>query len=351
MSTPTSTPAHGPEAEAGARAFPSGWFRLLAADAVPPGAVRTVRAMGGDRVVFRTASGRLGVVDPICPHLGAHLGHGGRVIGESLRCPFHGLRYGVDGSCVGAEGPGRPPRARVGSLRAIEWQGQVMAFLDPRGGAPEWSLPALDDAELGPAREATMRLRGHAQAVAENGVDFGHFGAVHGYMRVRDTHVARDGVRLSSRFTFDRAHPLWPRLGTITGVFDTDLHGLGCSITRLTLPGVGLRARLLLFVLPLEATELEFTISLRIALPARFARGGLVRRLADASAGALATLLLPHVVGDALQDREIWAHRVELARPQLLAGDGPIGLFRRWARQFYGSPADGPDSSGSMTHP
>ena len=35
------------------------------------------------------------------------------------------------------------------------------------------------------------------------------------------------------------------------------------------------------------------------------------------------------------QDIPIWENKVYLSRPVLCDGDGPIGVFRRWAKQFY----------------
>jgi hypothetical protein len=35
------------------------------------------------------------------------------------------------------------------------------------------------------------------------------------------------------------------------------------------------------------------------------------------------------------QDIPIWEHKTYFDRPVLCDGDGPIGLFRKWARQFY----------------
>lgn len=328
------------------RRYPAGWFRLLAKSELPAGAVRTVRAMGRELVIFRTVSGQLGAVDPICPHLGAHLGHGGCVVGETLRCPFHGLRFGVHGSCVASERQGPLPKLALGTWSIIDWQGQVMGYLDPQRAAASWQLPQLDDAGYGPLRQMTLRLRGHVEDVAENGVDFGHFETVHGYRKVRGLHVEQDGVRLHSRFTFDRAHPLWSRLGDMTGVFDTDIYGLGCSITRLSIVNLGLRARLFLYALQLDATELDFTIAVQLALPQRVSKlSGLPRRIADLSTEAIVALLLPRIVEDALQDRQIWAHRQALVRPRLLQGDAPLHLFRRWVRQFYAAehevPAEG----------
>ena len=35
------------------------------------------------------------------------------------------------------------------------------------------------------------------------------------------------------------------------------------------------------------------------------------------------------------QDFEIWEHKGFRARPALCDGDGPIGEFRNWTKQFY----------------
>ena len=40
------------------------------------------------------------------------------------------------------------------------------------------------------------------------------------------------------------------------------------------------------------------------------------------------------LVHDFRQDVAVWEHKRYLDRPQLVEGDGPIGAFRRWARQF-----------------
>jgi 3-Ketosteroid 9alpha-hydroxylase C-terminal domain/Rieske [2Fe-2S] domain len=33
-----------------------------------------------------------------CKHLGAQIGHGGTVVGDCVECPFHGWRWGPDGT-------------------------------------------------------------------------------------------------------------------------------------------------------------------------------------------------------------------------------------------------------------
>ncbi|MFD4661130.1 Rieske 2Fe-2S domain-containing protein [Kitasatospora sp. NPDC058444] len=44
--------------------------------------------------------------------MGAHLGFGGTVEGDTLVCPFHRFAFGADGSCV-SDPDGVPLRTRV----------------------------------------------------------------------------------------------------------------------------------------------------------------------------------------------------------------------------------------------
>ena len=73
--------------------FPAGWFRVATASEVKVGQVTPLHYFGRELALFRSESGTLRLVDALCPHLGAHLGIGGRVEGEQLRCPFHGWAF------------------------------------------------------------------------------------------------------------------------------------------------------------------------------------------------------------------------------------------------------------------
>jgi len=77
-----------------------GWYSVARSHELAIGEVKPVKAFDRELVLYRTRSGEAVVQDAFCPHLGAHLGHKGRVVGESIRCPFHGWRYGTDGQCV-----------------------------------------------------------------------------------------------------------------------------------------------------------------------------------------------------------------------------------------------------------
>ena len=81
--------------------IPNGWFAVAWSRELHAGDVRPIHYFGQDMVLFRTRSGQARVLDAFCPHLGAHLGYGGRVMGETVRCPFHGWQYdGTTGDCV-----------------------------------------------------------------------------------------------------------------------------------------------------------------------------------------------------------------------------------------------------------
>ncbi len=73
--------------------------------------MRPVSYLGRDLVLFRGDDGTARVFDAHCPHLGAHLGVGGRVCGDGIACPFHGWRFDGEGQLVEVPGLDRPPRA------------------------------------------------------------------------------------------------------------------------------------------------------------------------------------------------------------------------------------------------
>ena len=45
------------------------------------------------------------------------------------------------------------------------------------------------------------------------------------------------------------------------------------------------------------------------------------------------------------QDIPIWENKVYVNPPLIVEGDGPIGLFRRWAKQFYSENQGAPVKS------
>jgi hypothetical protein len=46
--------------------------------------------------------------------------------------------------------------------------------------------------------------------------------------------------------------------------------------------------------------------------------------------------------GDTGADLLMWHHQEHVEQPKLARGEGPIGRYRQWARQFYTGPAGDP---------
>ena len=78
--------------------YPRGWFCVGISSELGPGDVRPASYFGRELVLFRTQAGEARVLDAYCPHLGAHLGHGGKIDGEVIVCPFHGWRFDGNGT-------------------------------------------------------------------------------------------------------------------------------------------------------------------------------------------------------------------------------------------------------------
>lgn len=277
--------------------------------------------MGNEVVLYRTKSGRACLADAYCPHLGAHLAGGG-IVGEEIRCPFHGLTFDPAGSCVSSP-YGTPPRkARLRMFEVHERDGVICAYHGD--GKPDW-LPGAD-APLGPwpkATTRTWRFRGHAQEVTENSVDLAHLSVLH---RFQDVQVLEDvktvGPHLTAAYSIRRRIPLLSK--GLHSEFFIRVDGLGYSEVEIRLPALGFQIRQWVLPTPVDAD----TIDLRLAVSLR----GPVRSIAQ-RATALG------VAKEINRDIMIWQLKHYLPRPALSKQDGPIGRYRAWTRQFYPTTA------------
>lgn len=320
--------------------IPIGWYAISWSNELRRGEVKPVTAFARELVLFRTRSGKAVVQDPYCPHMGAHLGKGGCVKGESIVCPFHAFRFAPDGKCIatGYDSP-PPPKMRVPSYPVHETHGLVLVWLGTAGEAPTFRIPEVDtDGWMEPVFKSYV-LRGHPQETSENSVDFGHLAVVHGYKNVKVLRELRtDPGHLSVQYAMDRPYiQEIAGLGDIYAEFFINVIGLGYSRVEVEVPRFGLRTRHLVFATPTDTEKLDLTIGFthkRVghgsALPRALTRlplGILNRAIMAAGMKAFSH--------DVEQDFDIWNNKRYVHPPQLAVGDGPIGAYRRWAKQFY----------------
>jgi phenylpropionate dioxygenase-like ring-hydroxylating dioxygenase large terminal subunit len=115
--------------------YPASWYPFCHVNELRAGPL-SKRILGRDLVAFRTASGKLSVINARCSHLGANLGCG-HVIGESLQCPFHNWKYGADGRCTHVPGAAKIPGfARQDAYPVVERHGYLFFFNGPEALFP-----------------------------------------------------------------------------------------------------------------------------------------------------------------------------------------------------------------------
>lgn len=81
--------------------YPNGWYGILESSKLKTGESLYISCLGQHFAVYRTKSNKVFVLDAYCPHLGANMGIGGRVVGDNIECPFHQWSFrGTDGLCT-----------------------------------------------------------------------------------------------------------------------------------------------------------------------------------------------------------------------------------------------------------
>lgn len=322
--------------------YPNGWFRVVLAQSLRPGDVLPFRAFGVDMVVFRSVSGRAHVLDAWCPHLGAHLGVGGKVDGEEIVCPFHGWRFdGCSGKCTAIPySPAPVPEmARLRRWHSMEYLGQLMVWYDAEGRAPLWYPPEEPRADGYRFHCASVHdVRAHIAEIPENGADLAHLGFLHTPL-------------IAHRFGIDRLlRHRWAgswkagegneqHLAHIAIDQSVALLGRELGFTRISvkITQIGMGCVTLFMDTPFGVILLIENVT---------PRGPLLQRVGHTM---LAEPRVPRWFvkfvfrGTLVQferDVPIWNNKIYLRKPLLVKGDGPIAQYRSWLRKNYSESSD-----------
>lgn len=297
--------------------FPYGWYQVAYSDDLALGQVSALRYFGRDFVLFRTESGTAHILDAHCPHLGAHLGHGGKVKGESIRCPFHGWRFSSDGACIDIpRATVVPEKAKVGAWPLCERNGMILIYFHPRMLAPEFEVPDLEETrslDWFPYVKRSWTIRTHIQEALENIVDQAHFENVHQTISEAASKASFEGHRFRSRSAVKVPSP---QGHLVDGEIVWDAYGMGFGAIRFT----GVAETLMLnTVTPVdeERVEVRFSFLSRKSTPP-----------------GLATAMINEISRQLEQDIPIWENKIYRPKPILCAGEGDIITLRRWSEQF-----------------
>ena len=313
--------------------IPYGWFFIAYADDLPRGKVQTVHYFNKEMVLFRTENGEIGLLDAFCLHMGAHLGHGGKVEGESIRCPFHDWKFNTKGQCTEVPySKTMPPSLKTKkkcqkTYHAVEKNKVIWAWYHPEDKEPFFDVMEHD--EIGhpdwvELEKFEWRFASNPQEIAENGVDVAHFQYVHGMASVPEGKTTYDGVirKSMAEGTRDIKQPDGS-VKTKNSRVETIQNGAGQKYTRIS----GLTDTfLMVLATPIthEDVELRFAFTYKKCNPESMEY--------KAAKGTIKTLIgKTGVEGDI----PIWENKIFHKYPLLCDGDGPIMRFRKYFGQFY----------------
>ena len=315
----------------GPHVFPRGWFIVAEAKELDEGPL-PVRFFGRDFALYRGESGRVVMLDAYCSHMGTHLAasksaiivsDGKQLEGDSIRCPYHGWRYGPDGQLNDIpyhDGP-LPKSGAIASYEVREVMGMVLMWHDPEGEEPlfeppyleEWDDPRWVRWEL----DHLGSLPVHGQEILDNMADAQHLGPTHGSPCEYFENEFRDHIVIQRQGGFHQSY--------------------GCMLkttTWYTGPGLLLSRQKFgeMFTYELIAnTPVEDGVSQcwhAVLYKGQSTPPGAEDIAAAGEAQAAALLAFG-------SDFDVWRHKAPALRVMQLKKDGPFKHVRRWYRQFF----------------
>jgi len=307
---------------------PFGWFQLGWAADIALGETKPLFFFHRPLVLWRDESRAAHVNDAFCPHLGAHLGHGGKVVGCEIACPFHGWQFDTEGHNTLIPYSERiNAKGTIKTYPVVERNGLIMAWYHPFDEAPAWDVPEVpefnDLEHYTPMVQRTYTVEAPWQDLAENGVDSAHFRYVHNTEEVpvldsyeQDGPLSR--MRSSQKFPTPR--------GVVDGRIDADSYGPGFSVIHFA----GIVDTVLMGCnTPISDQRCEMRFSFCVK---KLGDDGFDSTVGDA--------FVAEIDRQVREDKPIWENKAYLHRPALADTDGPFGKFRRWASQFYAEGID-----------
>jgi 3-ketosteroid 9alpha-monooxygenase subunit A len=332
--------------------YPSGWFQVAWAAELAPGDVRPIHYFGRELVLYRTNSGSYHVIDAYCPHMGAHLGHGGCVESDNLVCPFHGWSWGPDGRNVMVPSIGeRTDRRRLTTWTSTVANGIVYVWFDEKGRGPLWDgptdLPGVAEGRRHDVFPNCSRVwrnaRMRPQYVPENNIDLDHLRWIHraeGPLELLE--FGEDGYffRVKNRIIYGygkESTRLTPH-GPIEVDVEAELWGLGFQYTFFRVPddAVSIQAQT-----PVDEIHCDMFQTVVVYCSEGCAPG-------DQPTGMAAARVREQLV-QIERDIPIWENMKYLRNAALTRTEAkPMVALRRWAERFYA--ADSRLAAASSSH-
>jgi phenylpropionate dioxygenase-like ring-hydroxylating dioxygenase large terminal subunit len=162
--------------------IPNQWYAILESNEVKKGKPVGVTRMGEKLVAWRNGEGQITVMSDLCPHRGVALS-AGKLLGNCIRCPFHGFQYDTRGACrlIPANGKNAEPPKALKVMTYPTREAHDLIFI--WWGEPRSEYPQLPWFESIPETMVYTTLKDHwanhyARAI-ENQLDVVHLPFIH----------------------------------------------------------------------------------------------------------------------------------------------------------------------------
>jgi len=301
--------------------FARGWFVVCFSHEIDRGEVQALRLFGKDLVFFRGKDGGPSILDAHCPHMGAHLGVGGVVEGDSVKCPFHAWKFNGSGECTDIPYAKKiPAKAKLPCWPVEEKNGMIYVWHDPEKNPPSWEIPTIEwygSDDWTAWNCGQLDVKTHPREIVENVVDVGHFVPVHGthvdtIENIFEAHTAK-------QINSGTAYPLGG--GKDKYQLEATYYGPGYQVTDMR--GV-MHSHLINSHTPIDEKNLKlrFAVAVKRSDAKKLGEGFLDQYIKNLRDGFF-------------QDIRIWEHMKFRDAPVLCDGDGPLMKLRKWYSQFY----------------
>lgn len=144
-----------------------------------------IQVLGEWIALYRTEAGVPMALGDRCPHRFASLSQG-KVCGDALQCPYHGLRFSPAGQCVlNPHGNGAiPPRAHVRAYPLVEKHHALWIWMGETERADPAAIPDFswyDGGALASSR-GYLRIDSDYRLVIDNLLDLSHAALLHPFL-------------------------------------------------------------------------------------------------------------------------------------------------------------------------
>ncbi len=317
------------------KTLPFGWYFVCFSDELAKCGVKTVTYFGQEWVLFRNEKNEVGLIEPYCLHLGAHIGVGGKVDGELIRCPFHAWGYDKSGYCKSIPYAKKEPCAlkttSLNALPIVEVNEIVWAWYHPEKSQPLWNIECISCIDIKNWTDFTkfeFMVNTSVQDITENSVDYAHLKYVHGHTTNFNGQLQYAGISRTMHIDTEL------KITNANGQPDTcqysihlSQHGPGQQIVHYRRM-VDLIMLYLVTPVTNECSMIRFAFT-HPKYPKDSNEQRLVQELLQEK------VELEGNLKGIKADIPIWNNKIYRSNPLLCDGDGPIMQFRNWFQQFY----------------